>query len=44
MISPLLAGVLAFSAFAAEAEVKIGFVNPQRVIGESPQAAKAKKK
>ena len=26
------------------AEVKIGFVNPQRVISESPQAAKAKKK
>jgi outer membrane protein len=44
MIPPLLAGVLAFSAFAADAEVKIGFVNGQRVINESPQAAKAKKK
>jgi outer membrane protein len=32
------------SAFAAEAEIKIGFVNGQRVINESPQAAKAKKK
>ena len=44
LIAPLLAGVLAFSAFAAEAEVRIGFVNGQRVINESPQAAKAKKK
>jgi outer membrane protein len=44
LIAPLMAGVLAFSAFAAEAEVRIGFVNGQRVINESPQAAKAKKK
>ena len=43
-IAPLFAAILAFSAFAAEAEVKIGFVNGQRVINESPQAAKAKKK
>jgi outer membrane protein len=44
MISPLLASLLAFSAFAADAEMKIGFVNGQRVINESPQAAKAKKR
>jgi len=31
-------------ALAAEPEVKIGFVNGQRVINESPQAARAKKK
>jgi outer membrane protein len=43
-IAPLLASILAMSAFAAEAEIKIGFVNGQRVINESPQAAKAKKK
>lgn len=40
----ILAGAFAFSALAADAEVKIGFVNGQRVINESPQAAKAKKK
>lgn len=40
----LLAGVVAFGAVAAESEVKVGFVNGQRVINESPQAAKAKKK
>jgi outer membrane protein len=44
LISPLLAALLACSAFSANAEVKIGFVNGQRVINESPQAAKAKKK
>jgi outer membrane protein len=31
-------------AVAAESEIKIGFVNGQRVINESPQAARAKKK
>ena len=31
-------------ALAAEPEIKIGFVNGQRVINESPQAARAKKK
>jgi outer membrane protein len=40
----LLVGIFAVSAFAAEAELKVGFVNGQRVINESPQAAKAKKK
>lgn len=32
------------SAVSAQAEVKIGFVNAQRVIADSPQALKAKKK
>ncbi|MGE5467133.1 MAG: OmpH family outer membrane protein [Ignavibacteria bacterium] len=35
---------LAVSAASAEADMKIGFVNGQRVINESPQALKAKKK
>lgn len=35
---------LVVSAASAEAEMKIGFVNGQRVINESPQAIKAKKK
>ena len=43
-IISLLVGIFAVSAFAAEAELKVGFVNGQRVINESPQAAKAKKK
>jgi outer membrane protein len=44
LIASLIVGVVTFSAFATEAEVKVGFVNGQRVINESPQAAKAKKK
>lgn len=40
----MFAAILACSAVAAEAEVRVGFVNGQRVINESPQAAKAKKK
>jgi outer membrane protein len=32
------------SAFPAGAEVKIGFVNSQRVLNDAPQAARAKKK
>lgn len=40
----MLAGFLALSAFPVQAETRIGFVNGQRVINESPQAAKAKKK
>ncbi|MDD5248309.1 MAG: OmpH family outer membrane protein [Rhodocyclaceae bacterium] len=35
---------LVVSAASAEAEMRIGFVNGQRVINESPQAIKAKKK
>lgn len=34
----------AMTVIGAENEIKVGFVNPQRVINESPQAAKAKKK
>lgn len=44
LIVSLLAGMVAFGAVASETEVKVGFVNGQRVINESPQAAKAKKK
>ncbi|MBI4986819.1 MAG: OmpH family outer membrane protein [Rhodocyclales bacterium] len=36
--------VLVASAASAEAEMRIGFVNGQRLINESPQAIKAKKK
>ncbi len=39
-----LGGLAAGEVRAAELEIKIGFVNGQRVINESPQAAKAKKK
>lgn len=35
---------LTVSAFSAQAEMKIGFVNGQRLVNESPQAVKAKKK
>lgn len=44
LLIPLLLAVASASAVASEPEVKIGFVNGQRVINESPQAAKAKKK
>jgi outer membrane protein len=44
LIAPLLVGLLALGAGSVQAETKIGFVNGQRVINESPQAAKAKKK
>jgi outer membrane protein len=44
LIVPLLACLLALTAFSAHAEMKIGFVNGQRVINESPQAVRAKKK
>lgn len=44
LLIPLILVVAAGSAVAAETEIKIGFVNGQRVINESPQAAKAKKK
>jgi len=44
LIVALLAGVIAFGAVAAETDVKVGFVNGQRVMSEAPQAAKAKKK
>ena len=43
LITLISLGLVA-SAASAEAEMKIGFVNGQRVINESPQAIKAKKK
>lgn len=43
-LTHLFLGVIAFSAAVAHAETRIGFVNGQRVINESPQAGKAKKK
>jgi outer membrane protein len=44
LILPLMACLCSMVAVAAHAEVKVGFVNGQRVINESPQAGKAKKK
>lgn len=44
LIAPLVAALLALAAVSAQAETKIGFVNGQRVLNESPQAARAKKK
>lgn len=44
LIAPIFAGCVALLAVPAQADsVKVGFVS-QRVINESPQAAKAKKK
>lgn len=43
-MAAIVVGAFAVGALAADAEVRIGFVNGQRVINESPQAAKAKKK
>lgn len=40
----LVAAVAAAACSASAAETKIGFVNGQRVVNESPQATKAKKK
>jgi outer membrane protein len=44
MMVAVIAGLLAFGVQANESEIKVGFVNGQRVVNESPQAAKAKKK
>ncbi len=45
LVAPLIAGFLGLAALSVHAEaLKIGFVNGQRVVNESPQAAKAKKK
>lgn len=41
---PLLVAATLCIALPANAEVKIGFVNSQRVLNDSPQAARAKKK
>ena len=40
----IISALLINPVFANEGDLKIGFVNGQRVINESPQAAKAKKK
>ena len=45
MLKKGLAAVLFLGlAMSAQAEVRIGFVNAQRIINDSPQAVKAKKK
>lgn len=44
IFTPLIAAAFTLAAFCANAEVKIGFVNSQRVLNDAPQAAKAKKK
>ena len=44
LLISIAALTLAVAAAPALAETKIGFVNGQKVINESPQAAKAKKK
>ncbi|HUW38622.1 MAG TPA: OmpH family outer membrane protein [Rhodocyclaceae bacterium] len=40
----MLAAACLFAAAPASAEIKIGFVNSQRILNDAPQAAKAKKK
>ncbi|HUY02597.1 MAG TPA: OmpH family outer membrane protein [Rhodocyclaceae bacterium] len=40
----MLAAACLFAAAPASAELKIGFVNSQRILNDAPQAAKAKKK
>ncbi len=42
--SSLLAVACLLAVGSASAEVKIGFVNSQRILADAPQAAKAKKK
>lgn len=44
ILTPLLATALLLGVGAASAEIKIGFVNSQRILADAPQAAKAKKK
>lgn len=44
IFAPLLAVACMFLAGPVNAEVKIGFVNSQRILNDAPQAAKAKKK
>ena len=41
---PMLAAACLFAAAPASADVKIGFVNSQRILNDAPQAAIAKKK
>ncbi len=44
ILIPILAAACLIAAVPARAEVKIGFVNSQRVLNDAPQATKAKKK
>lgn len=44
IFAPLLAVACMFAVGSASAEVKIGFVNSQRILTDAPQAAKAKRK
>lgn len=44
IITSLLAAACVLMAGPVGAEVKIGFVNSQRILNDAPQAAKAKKK
>ncbi len=44
IIAPLLAVACMLAAGSVGAEVKIGFVNSQRILNDAPHAAKAKKK
>jgi len=44
IIAPLLAILCMLAATSVNAEVKIGFVNSQRILNDAPHAAKAKKK
>lgn len=44
VVAAFLAASLCLTALPAQAEIKIGFVNSQRILVNAPQAAKAKKK
>ena len=44
IFTPLLALACMLTALPVSAELKIGFVNSQRVLNDSPQATRAKKK
>ncbi|MDD5175653.1 MAG: OmpH family outer membrane protein [Sterolibacterium sp.] len=44
VFAPLLAVACMLIAGSVSAEVKIGFVNSQRILNDAPQAAKAKKR
>jgi outer membrane protein len=44
ILTALLAATCLMSSGVALAEIKVGFVNSQRILADAPQAAKAKKK
>ena len=44
IFATVLAAICLLAATSASAELKIGFVNSQRVLNDAPQATKAKKK